>query len=91
MFSSTTYTLCFFFHSIFIYLVLLAYLYILNLISFHFRYLSTGLSFRALAFSFRMGKSTVANIVKETVEAIWDELYPLHMPIPTDESLKKCD
>lgn len=53
------------------------------------RYLSTGLSFRALAFSFRMGKSTVAGIVKETVEAIWDELYPIHMPMPTSESLKK--
>lgn len=36
-----------------------------------------------------MGKSTVADIVKETVEAIWDELQSIHMPIPTTESLKQ--
>lgn len=36
-----------------------------------------------------MGKTTVADIVKETVEAIWDELHQIHMPIPTTESLKR--
>ena len=53
-----------------------------------FRYLSTGMSFQALAFSFRMGVNTVGRIVKETVEILWDELHPLHMPLPTTESLK---
>ncbi|MCP4490646.1 MAG: transposase family protein [Gammaproteobacteria bacterium] len=38
------------------------------------RYLATGASFRSLAFQFRMGKSTVAFMVKETCQAIWDSL-----------------
>ena len=46
------------------------------------------MSFRALAFSFRMGDTTVRRIVKETVEILWEELHPLHMPLPTTESLK---
>ena len=44
------------------------------------------MSFRALAFSFRMGDTTVGRIVKETVEILWEELHPLHMPLPTTES-----
>jgi len=51
-------------------------------------YLSTGMSFRALAFSFQMGDTTVGRIVKETDEILWEELHPLHMPLPTTESLK---
>ena len=47
------------------------------------------MSFRALAFSFRMGDTTVGKIVKETVEILLEELHPLHMPPPTTESLKK--
>jgi len=27
-------------------------------------------------------------IAKETVEILWEELHPLHMPLPTTESLK---
>ena len=46
------------------------------------------MSFRALAFSFRMGDNTVGKIVKETVEILWDELHPLHMSLPTTESVK---
>jgi hypothetical protein len=46
------------------------------------------MSFRTLAFSFRMGDTTVGRIVKETVETLWEELHPLHMPLPTTESLK---
>jgi len=46
------------------------------------------MSFRALAFSFRMGDTTVGRILKETVEILWEELHPLHMPLPTTESLK---
>jgi hypothetical protein len=35
-----------------------------------------------------MGDTTVERIVKETVEVLWEELHPLHMPIPTTEYLK---
>ena len=46
------------------------------------------MSFRALAISFQMGDTTVGRIVKETDEILWEELHPLHMPLPTTESLK---
>lgn len=36
-----------------------------------FRYLSTGLAFRSLAYSFRLGISTVSQIIYSTCEAIW--------------------
>ena len=52
------------------------------------RYLGTGALFRSLAFSFRMGKTTVAEIVHETVVAIWEELQPLLMPVPSEENLR---
>jgi len=35
-----------------------------------------------------MGDTTVGRLVKETVEILWEELHPLHMPLPTTESLK---
>jgi hypothetical protein len=35
-----------------------------------------------------MEDTTVGRIVKETVEILWEELHPLHMPLPTTESLK---
>ena len=46
------------------------------------------MSFRALTFSFRMGDNKVGKTVKEIVEILWKELHPLHMPLPTTESLK---
>jgi hypothetical protein len=46
------------------------------------------MSFQALAFSFQMGDTTVRRIVKERVEILWEELHPLHMPLPTTESLR---
>lgn len=52
------------------------------------RYLATGPSFRALAFSFRVGLTTVGKIVAEAVIALWEELYEEHMLVPTKESFK---
>ncbi|CAH1991441.1 unnamed protein product [Acanthoscelides obtectus] len=48
-------------------------------------FLATGLSYRALADSFRMGFSTVASIVKEVCTAIWEELQPIHLGIPSEQ------
>lgn len=50
---------------------------------FFFRYLSTGMSFRSLAFSFRMSHSTIRLIVYEVCQAIWEEFTTQHMPFPT--------
>lgn len=35
-----------------------------------------------------MGASTVSSIVRETVEIIWEELQPIHMKTPTEDSWK---
>lgn len=47
------------------------------------------MSYRSLAFAFRMGFSTVASIVKETTLVIWNTLQPLHMEPPTEEIFKE--
>lgn len=52
---------------------------------FFFRYLATGNSFRSLAYSFRMGESTVREIVYTTCTAIWTVLKPIVMPVPNQE------
>lgn len=36
-----------------------------------------------------MGTSTVSAIVRETVEAIWQELQPIHMKTPTEDLFKR--
>ena len=66
-------------------------IYIANVtqrVFFSFRYLATGSSFRALAFEFRMGRSTVADIVKETCATMWVRLQPKYMPFPNKEICK---
>lgn len=50
------------------------------------RYLATGSSFTALAFTFRVGETTIGKIIHETTEALWDELHPVHMPVPTRQT-----
>ncbi|CAG4934931.1 unnamed protein product [Parnassius apollo] len=47
------------------------------------RFLATGNSFRSLAFNYRMGFTTVREIVKDVCEAIWNKLGPIYMPEPT--------
>lgn len=54
----------------------------------HFRFLATGCSYRSLAFTFRMGKSTISNIVMETCAAIWDKLVAIYLPKPTIDTWK---
>uniref|UniRef100_A0A915DIY2 DDE Tnp4 domain-containing protein n=1 Tax=Ditylenchus dipsaci TaxID=166011 RepID=A0A915DIY2_9BILA len=47
------------------------------------RYLATGESFRSLAFQFRLGFSTVSNIVAESCEAIRLHLAPKYLKTPS--------
>lgn len=49
------------------------------------RYLATGDSYRSIAFSYRAVHSTVAGIVAEVANAIWDSLVEDYMPVPTTE------
>lgn len=51
--------------------------------------MATGSSYRTIEFSFRIGKSTVGDIFREMIVLLWNTLYEQHMPIPTEEILKK--
>lgn len=44
--------------------------------------MATGDFFRSIAFGFRVGASTVAGIVSQVCEAIWNCLLPDYMPVP---------
>ncbi|KAL2089296.1 hypothetical protein ACEWY4_013984 [Coilia grayii] len=49
------------------------------------RYLATGDSYRSIAFSYRVGFSTVVGIVQEVCEALWSCLVQDYMPFPKGE------
>ena len=46
------------------------------------KYLATGDSQQEQSFNFRMGKSTVCNIIRETCDGLWDALQPTYMKAP---------
>ncbi|XP_017464460.1 PREDICTED: uncharacterized protein LOC108357901, partial [Rhagoletis zephyria] len=47
-------------------------------------YLAQGAKWQTIAWTFRMGLSTVRKIVFETCEAIWDELWAIYLPPPNE-------
>ena len=47
------------------------------------RFLSSGDSQQTISTSYRMGKSTVHYIIKETCEALWDELHGTYLKAPS--------
>lgn len=53
------------------------------------RYLATGDSNHSIAFSFRVGVSTVAGIIYEVCTAIWNCLLPDYMPVPDTAEWRK--
>lgn len=42
-----------------------------------------------LATTFLMGKSTICVVVEKTLEALWRNLSPIHMPLPTEANFLK--
>ncbi|XP_063224895.1 uncharacterized protein LOC134542187 [Bacillus rossius redtenbacheri] len=55
------------------------------------RYLATGDSHNTIAFSFRVGRTTVSSIVKEVCIEIWNVLQPLYLATPTEEVWRKSE
>ncbi|XP_014242917.1 protein ALP1-like [Cimex lectularius] len=55
------------------------------------RYLATGDSHQTIAFSFRLGRSTVSKIVREVCREIWNALQPIYLPAPTTQLWKKAE
>lgn len=53
------------------------------------RFLATGDSYPSLSYSFRVGITTVCNVVRETCKILWDVLAPVVLPVPSEEILLK--
>ena len=49
------------------------------------RFLSSGDAQQSLSYSFRIGKTTVSNIISETCSAIYDQLKETYMHAPKSE------
>ncbi|KAK3914895.1 Putative nuclease [Frankliniella fusca] len=52
-------------------------------------YLAQGGTIQSLHDEFRVGRSTVYDIIGETCKAIWDLLQPIFLPQPTQEDMKR--
>lgn len=63
-----------------------------QLVAICLRFLATGDSFCTIAFSFRVGVSTVHYAVQNVCDAIWDTMYMTYLPpLTTDKWLKVAD
>ena len=51
--------------------------------------MSTGLSYAGLFFCFRISEASISQIVDQTCLAIWEELFPIHMPNPTLDMMEQ--
>lgn len=51
--------------------------------------MATGERFQSLHYYFRLGATTIGEIVIETCKVIWEELAPLYMKIPTVDEWKQ--
>ncbi|XP_049306596.1 putative nuclease HARBI1 [Bactrocera dorsalis] len=51
-------------------------------------YLSQGVSVQSIAWSYKLGKSTVREIILETCEVIWQLLSPIYVSEPTESQYK---
>lgn len=48
----------------------------------YFRFLATGETYTSLAFSYRLGVTTISKLVPEVCKAIWDTFLPMFMKMP---------
>lgn len=53
------------------------------------RYLATGTSFADLHYNYKLGKSTISNIVRQVCTALWRVLKPICMPPISEERWKE--
>ncbi|CAB3229557.1 unnamed protein product [Arctia plantaginis] len=53
------------------------------------RYLATGVSFRSIGYSYRIGESTISKIVVKVCDALWIRLQPIVLKEPTQAEWKQ--
>lgn len=49
------------------------------------RFLATGDTYPSLSYGFRVGVSTICEVIKETCCVIWNELQPQLLPVLTED------
>ena len=49
------------------------------------RFLASGDAQQSLCYSFRLGKTTISNIISETCEALYEQLKPIYLTAPSTE------
>ena len=49
------------------------------------RFLASGKSQQSLSFTYRLGKSTVSNIIKKTCDDIYEKLAPIYLTTPSSQ------
>lgn len=54
-----------------------------------FRYLASSDSMISVSYAFRLGKSTVSEIILETCTAIWESLHEKVLRAPNEEDWKR--
>ncbi|KAJ8968227.1 hypothetical protein NQ314_002395, partial [Rhamnusium bicolor] len=55
------------------------------------RFLATGDSFKTVSFSYRLGHTTIREIVHSTCISIWKRLQPTEMPTPTEDMCRTIE
>lgn len=53
------------------------------------RFLGHGDSMRMLSLTYRIGHSTVCQVIHDTTQVLWQRLQPLYMPTSTEEMLQE--
>ena len=52
-------------------------------------YLAMGGTITTIAYNFRMGVSTAWEIILDVCTAIWEVLFPIHIPVPSEDECKR--
>ena len=55
------------------------------------RFLATGDQIRSIARNYRIGASTCAKCIYETLDVIWEELGPIYMAAPTEDDWRESE
>lgn len=53
--------------------------------------MATGDTFKTISYSYRVGISTVAEIVEEVCAALWTRMQPMFMPIPDEDTWRTIE
>lgn len=53
------------------------------------RFLATGDSYKTIGYNYRVGDRSVSRIVENVCQALWNQLQPIYMCLPTEREWKQ--